>query len=346
MSYRPQADLDQVVRDRLLLRSVPGAVDYLFEDIRHLDVTVLRRRRDSLLIEYTGPLRALAGIRYFSSCAVFLGTEPEPALAASRASGALAALRPQGDLRFRSGEVEDRWELTERLAATPGWANDPGSWDVNLEPDEEGTVAEIGALFLTQRLGELHRMPASTNPLIAAVLVRLAKIEDGQTVLDPFCGAGTLLVTAAEMARPGLLVGTELRQRWAELAEANLAGRDLPGTVLRADAQAVPLAGDSVDRIVANMPFGKRVGSHTANLDLYPAVLREVARLLRHNGRAVLFTDDKRLFKETVQRTPLLRVIKEIMLERGGLHPTAYVITKRGSARASARRAGSRYKMG
>ena len=32
----------------------------------------------------------------------------------------------------------------------------------------------------------------------------------------------------------------------------------------------------------------------------------------------------------TVQRTPLLRVIKEVVLARGGLHPSVYVVAKRG----------------
>ncbi len=44
----------------------------------------------------------------------------------------------------------------------------------------------------------------------------------------------------------------------------------------------------------------------------------------------MLLTDDKRLFRETVQRTRLVRVVKEIVLARGGLHPSAYVLVKRG----------------
>ncbi|OLB81307.1 MAG: hypothetical protein AUI14_03660 [Actinobacteria bacterium 13_2_20CM_2_71_6] len=81
---------------------------------------------------------------------------------------------------------------------------------------------------------------------------------------------------------------------------------------------------------MANLPFGRRVGSHRVNADLYPAALREIARVLPGGGRAVLLTDDKRHFRETVQRTPLVRVIKEVVLARGGLHPSVYVITKRG----------------
>ncbi len=308
------------MRDRLVVRTVPGAVDYLAEELRGLGATVLRREPDRLTIEYAGPLRPLAAIRYFDVLAV----APD-ALEESTKDGALSALRPEdGVLRFRvGGELGDeRWARRDALEGRYGWRNDPRAWDVNVTRD--GT--ELGALYLTQRFGELARTPASTNPVVAAVMVRLAKIEPGQPVLDPFCGAGTLLVLAAAMAEPGPLLGFDIRTRWLELARAN---SDRIAAA-RADAAQLPVADGSVPRVLANMPFGKRVGSHGVNVALYPAALAEIARVLPGGGRAVLLTDDKRLFRETVQRTRLVRVIKEIVMTRGGLHPSAYVVTKRG----------------
>jgi tRNA (guanine6-N2)-methyltransferase len=320
--YRPRIDLDREVHDRLILRTPPGAVDYLSEAVRAVGAQVLRREPDGLTVEYRGPLRPLAAIRYFDVAAV----EPA-ALDASLKDGVLAALRPEGAVRFRVGQLgDDRWTVRDRLVAEHGWVNAPEAWDVNIEPD----AAEIGALFLTQRFGELLRTPASTNPVVAAVLIRLAKIEPGQVVADPFCGAGTLLVYAAEMAEPGRLVGLDVQQRWLRMAAENLVRRGHPGTLVRADAAHLPMGTGTVHRVVANLPFGKRVGSHRVNAALYPAALAEIARVLPGGGRAVLLTDDKRLFRETVQRTRLVRVVKEIVLARGGLHPSAYVLVKRG----------------
>jgi 23S rRNA G2445 N2-methylase RlmL len=86
--------------------------------------------------------------------------------------------------------------------------------------------------------------------------------------------------------------------------------------------------------VVANLPFGKRVGSHGGNQVLYPAFLRELDRVLAGDGRAVLLTEDKRLLVESLQRTRGLRIIKETTFETGGAHPSAYVVVRsRGQAR-------------
>jgi 23S rRNA G2445 N2-methylase RlmL len=93
-----------------------------------------------------------------------------------------------------------------------------------------------------------------------------------------------------------------------------------------------------VDRIVANLPFGKRAGSHAANVELYPAFLRRVRSVLRPTGRAVLLTEEKRLLRDAVQRTADLKVIKEVELESGGLHPSSYVVVNRPRGRARRQR--------
>ena len=68
--------------------------------------------------------------------------------------------------------------------------------------------------------------------------------------------------------------------------------------VLRADASALRIGSGTVTRIGATLPFGKRVGSHAANVRLYPRFLAEFDRVLTPDGRAVFggtyFPDEQR----------------------------------------------------
>ena len=60
MPYQPRVDLDRPVLDRLVLRTVPGAVDYLVDELSRLPnrpARILKREPDRLLVEYAGPLR-------------------------------------------------------------------------------------------------------------------------------------------------------------------------------------------------------------------------------------------------------------------------------------------------
>ena len=332
MTAPDDVDLDATVTDRLLLRSVPGAVDYLVEDLRALgpdvQARVVQRWRDGLLVDFTGSLSQLGAIRFFSSCSVWLEPDLKAALDRSAEGGLLRAV--DEPVRFRVADIGDRrWPLRDDLQTTRGWANAPTDWAVNVDDYRGHLVLDVGALFFTARFGRLERVPASTTPVIAAVLARLTKAGLDDVVLDPFCGAGTNLVQLAQMSAAGRLLGSDVDLGALAKARANLAGRGIEAQLWQADAARLALTPHSVDRIVANLPFGKRAGSHAANVELYPAFLRRVRSVLRPTGRAVLLTEEKRLLRDAVQRTADLSVIKEVELESGGLHPSAYVVVNR-----------------
>jgi SAM-dependent methyltransferase len=305
------------------------------------------------------------------------------ALRASTAGGVLSAVPEPAAAarRFRVDPLPDRWELRDRVTEALGWVNDPRDWLVNLSGSGVGSgsglssgagggsgggsdgksssgagggsggllLAQVGPLYHSRRFPALRRVPASTNPVIAALLAQLLKVRPGDVVYDPFCGAGTLLVEVAALDVDAVLLGSDVS--WSALAEAVgnravLAGRfgsvslfqSVP--LFRADAGRLPVATDSVDRLVSNLPFGKRVGSHSVNVKLYPAFLAELSRVLRIDGRAVLLTDDKNLLRRSVQATPGTRILREVQVATGGneLHPTAFVLERTRTARRSAKR--------
>lgn len=158
---------------------------------------------------------------------------------------------------------------------------------------------------MRHRTWKESHIAASLRPTVAAAMVRLAGLGPGMTFLDPFCGAGTILAEQCELAgrrrlADATLIGSDLDMHALHCAADNL--RKL-GTVqlLRADAAALPLAAQSVDRIVSNPPFGKQLASPEQVGPLYRAAAREWQRVLRPGGRAVLLVADAEALREAVK---------------------------------------------
>ena len=333
-------DLDRRVVDRVHLASLPGVVERLLQQCHDLGgplLTGIRRTAEAVVADMDGPLRPLAALRMYAAFGIVLGDDPVATLQQSQEAGVLSALALERPLRFRVGALAGRRELTDRLATGLGWANDPRDYDVNVEQADRDLVAQVGPLFRSRRFPAMARMPASANPVLAAMVVALAKVRPADVVLDPFCGAATMLVETAASGVDAALVGSDVDPAALAAATANLPL--IPGgRLVRADAARLPVADGAVDRVVTNMPFGKRVGSHGTNLTLYPGFVAELGRVLRTDGRAVLMTEEKTLLGRSVEATRGLRMVREVKLATPGgeLHPSAFVVER---TRAAVRRA-------
>jgi tRNA (guanine6-N2)-methyltransferase len=64
----------------------------------------------------------------------------------------------------------------------------------------------------------------------------------------------------------------------------------------------LPLDAGSVTALAVNLPFGAQVGSVEENRDLYPAFLREAARVLRPGARFVALSGDVRTLGDALRR--------------------------------------------
>ncbi|TDD62157.1 methyltransferase domain-containing protein [Kribbella antibiotica] len=297
---------------QLNLRCVEGAVDLLAAELGQF---VIRSNRSSVDC-CVSDLQEIAGCRLYSSAAIPLPGSPGD-------ETFLEPLQHLEPVAFRVGadSATVRRELVSAVERM-GWRNDPRDWAINLTESPAGWVAEVGELHWVRRFGRLERLPWATSPVVAEVLVRLAKIRAGQVVLDPFCGSGTVLVAARAQQVDVRVVGADQSAGSIELARRNLGD----GCLRVGFAEELKHADGSVDRVVANLPFGKRVGSHQDNLRLYPAAVGEIARVLTKDGRAVLMTEDKRLLRTAVAGTQGLKIVKERLLRFNGATPTVFVL--------------------
>ncbi len=97
--------------------------------------------------------------------------------------------------------------------------------------------------------------PTSLNPKLARAMINLAgPLAEVQTILDPFCGSGGLLLEGALAGRA--MTGTDLDPTQVARAEENLDYYGVGATLTVADATRCDALG-RFDAVVTDLPLGK-----------------------------------------------------------------------------------------
>jgi tRNA (guanine6-N2)-methyltransferase len=211
-----------------------------------------------------------------------------------------------GEHHFRRVDMQHAVErgIAEREDHT--WRIDEDSADVEFW----ATLLD-GEFLLEVRLSDermrhrdykvAHRA-GSLRASVAAALAWLSAPDDSDIVLDPFCGAATILIERAHLGRYAMLCGGDRDEDALEAARANVGPRYKPIRLERWDAAKLPLEDASVTKIVTNLPWGQRVGSHGANRRLYPVWVREFHRVLKTGGTIVALSAEWRIMRELEAR--------------------------------------------
>jgi tRNA (guanine6-N2)-methyltransferase len=168
-----------------------------------------------------------------------------------------------------------------------------------------------GELVLTLRLSDerlRHRdykvahMPGSLRPSVAAALGWLSEPAPDDLVLDPLCGAGTVLIERAHLGRYQQLIGGDSNPAALDAARENVGPRYKPIELHSWDATAIALEAASVSKVVTNLPWGMRHGSHAENRRLYPYLIEEFRRVVKPGGLIVMLTAETRLMADLMSR--------------------------------------------
>lgn len=212
-----------------------------------------------------------------------------------------------------------------------GWDVDLEGYDYDIRLYVTGESVLVGLRLSPEALHQRTRVEhaaASLNPTVAHAICRISEPRAGETVVDPMCGAGTILIERSRLGAPGLLLGGEIAEEPLHSAQVNLREAAVSAPLVRWDARRLPLREGAVDCVICNLPWGRRIGSHRANRHLYPGFLRELARILRPCGRAVLLTQEKRLLTGLASRSPRLHIVNRMPLSLSGMHPSIYVLER------------------
>jgi len=215
----------------------------------------------------------------------------------------------RSDLRRAMAEVigadKPRWKFA-----------DPAQLDFELSEWHDGQyVAGLRIGAAAQRTGRPTELPGSLPATVAAAMVQLAgdatAAPRGKTLLDPCCGAGTILAEAT--AAGWTAEGTDM-----DAAAVEAASRTATGVPVQlGDARDLLLADDCVSACVSWLP-GQAPGSWQA---FAGAVLAELSRVTRSGGRVVLLAPD--LPRAVIP--PALRLRKQFPIQLRGAKLSIWV---------------------
>jgi tRNA (guanine6-N2)-methyltransferase len=229
-----------------------------------------------------------------------------PGSRAGRKLGFRVIARIAGDHEFRRLDFQ---RAVERGIADRGDRSWRGAAD---DADVEFWATLLGSeMFLTVRLVDermrhreykvAHR-PGSLRASVAAALGWLSRPGADDCVVDPMCGAGTILIERAHLGRYAMLAGFDRDPGAIAAAHENIGPRYRPLGLGQGDALRLPLANGSATHLITNLPWGTRYGSHGENRRLYPRLVEEFARVVRPGGRLVMLTAERMLMREVAGR--------------------------------------------
>jgi tRNA (guanine6-N2)-methyltransferase len=222
--------------------------------------------------------------------------------------------------RGLAGKFPASWKPAEENAAIEVWLTIHGATAV--------CGIRLSDKTMRHREYKIEHFPASLRPTMAAAMARLADLKPNQTVLDPMCGAGTILAEVLMSTRHKrlhdgsgwnlTLKGGDIDPAHVRAAETNL--RKLgPATLEKWDARRLPLDDGSVDRVISNPPFGKQLSTPAQIRPLYRDLVKETDRVLRSGGKAVFLVADGDALADAVKHVtwrPLRKVGVRVLGQR------------------------------
>ncbi|XP_034022496.1 THUMP domain-containing protein 3 [Thalassophryne amazonica] len=224
------------------------------------------------------------------------------------------------------------------------WKADMTKFDVEVLLNIHNEEVVIGIALTEESLHRrniTHFGPTTLRSTLCYGMLRLCQPQESDIIFDPMCGTGAIPLEGALEFRNSFFIAGDnndvainrtvsnichIQKRMAD--KGGVYG--LPIDTVRWDLCHLPIRTSSVDVIISDMPFGKRMGSKKKNWNLYPSCLREMARVSRPgSGRAVLLTQDKKCFAMVLSRMGgLWRRTRTVWVNVGGLHAGVYLLKR------------------
>ncbi len=203
-------------------------------------------------------------------------------------------------------------------ARYPRWTPVADDAQVEIWANLLGSRLLIGLRLSDRSMRHRHikkvDLPASLRPSLAAAMVFLTQPEAQDIFLDPMCGSGTILLERLQFGPSQEILGGDIESDRVDATRQNMPkprkGRKKRTISIRQwDVRQLPLDDSSIDKVATNLPFGKQIGSRQQLDSLYSSVFAELERVVRPDGRIVVFSSEFDLVKSCVRLRPHLRIV-------------------------------------
>jgi len=213
--------------------------------------------------------------------------------------------------------ADEEGDLLLRIRRTPKTKQ---GWDV---------LFRLTPRPLATRDWRVCNLEGALNASVAAAIVHLTNPTPDDHFLNIACGSGTMMIERAKLPF-ATLTGSDISSDVLRCATENMKAAQVNDySLLHSDAIQLPIASQSINKLVADLPFGQLVGSHDENEWLYPAILHEAARVAKKSACFVVITHEIRLMESILDNQNSWKLAQPpIKITLSGLHPRIYILER------------------
>ncbi|MDP6040060.1 MAG: methyltransferase domain-containing protein, partial [Candidatus Latescibacteria bacterium] len=185
------------------------------------------------------------------------------------------------------------------------------SWRVHIRDNEAYIGLRVSAKPLHRREYKVASKAGTPHPPIASALALLSGIRTEGTLLDPFCGSGTIPIEASRFEPELAIFASDIDPSSVELARINAGHTNTKMSFAVADAGQLPFAYRAFDRLVCNLPWGQTVKQKGCLRSNTIAFWRELSRTLHSEGRAVILSGVAEPIDDRLAKAGLILVLRQ-----------------------------------
>ena len=212
--------------------------------------------------------------------------------------------------------------------------NSPSSYEIEIRIVEKNNLCSVFVKLYTVKDDRFDyrekSVPASINPVNAAIVMKAIEkwLKPDAKVIDPFCGAGTMLIERAKLKEFKKLTGVDIFGSAITAATVNSKLANVKVELINEDILYYSTY-NVFDEMISNMPFESKGGAGSFDTRLYRDFVDRIPSLIRRGGMAFLYTVESNLLKKSLVGNEHLQLIDTIKVESGGLTPHVFVIKVR-----------------